>query len=273
MVAQLSDDAAYEFWTFDGTVPGPMLRVMEGDRVEITITNPAESMHDHNIDLHAVTGPGGGAEHTHAAPGESASFQFTALNPGVYVYHCATPHVPTHIANGMYGMIVVEPEGGLAPVEKEFYVVQAEVYTNEPVGSSGMHSFSPNKMLAEEPEYILFNGRMGALTGAGALTAAVGDTVRIFFGVGGATPSSFHVIGEVFDRVYLDGDDGVDEPSRNRQTVMVPAAGSVTVEFGVEYPATYVLVDHTLSRTFERGAVGHLVVTGEEDPDIYEPGS
>lgn len=267
VVAQLDDKAAFTFWTFDATVPGPMLRVQEGGRVEITVTNPAGSSHTHSIDLHAVVGPGGGAHGTQVAPGESKSFQFTALHPGLYVYHCATPPVPDHIANGMYGMILVEPEGGLAPVDREFYVVQGEVYTNEPAGSTGHLTFSPDKVRNEEPDYVLFNGRANALTGAGALTAAVGDEVRIFFGVGGAVPSSFHVIGEVFDRVYYDGDP---VPSTHRQTVLVPAAGSIIVEFDVEYPATYVLVDHTLARTFDRGALGTLVVTGEADPAIYD---
>lgn len=265
-VAKLDDGTAYEFWTFDGTVPGPMLRVTEGDTVELTLSNPAYSTHPHNIDLHAVTGPGGGAEATLVNPGESATFRFEARNPGLFVYHCAAGHVPSHIANGMYGMILVEPKEGLEPVDREYYVVQGEVYTTEPMGYEGKQTFSMEKLKLEQPEYVLFNGQVGALTGDDALHAEVNETVRLFFGVGGGIPSSFHVIGEVFDHAYMDANPPATE---NRQTILVPAAGAVMVEFGVEYPGDYVLVDHTLTRTFDKGALGILHVEGDEDPTVF----
>jgi nitrite reductase (NO-forming) len=267
VIGPIADGVEFHAWTFDDTVPGPMLRVKEGDTVEITLTNAADSQFIHSIDLHAVTGPGGGAEATQAPPGESKSFRFKAMNPGLYVYHCATAHVPTHVANGMYGLILVEPAEGLPEVDKEFYVVQGEWYTQGGLRDRGYQAFSHEKMLDERPTYVVFNGAVGALTGDGALQAEVGDSVRIYFGVGGFVISSFHVIGEIFDRVYPEG--GF-PPNENVQTTLVPAGGATMVEFDLEVPGTYVLVDHTLTRAIDRGAAGHLIVTGDENPEVFE---
>ncbi|MFA5862843.1 MAG: multicopper oxidase domain-containing protein [Candidatus Thermoplasmatota archaeon] len=266
VTALLADGVSYPFWTFNGTVPGPMIRIKEGDLVMLTLRNDATSLHPHSIDLHAVTGPGGGAAVTQSNPGATTSFTFKAINPGLFVYHCASPHIPDHIANGMYGLILVEPKEGLPIVDKEFYVVQGEAYTSGKLGDKGDLFFSPEKVLAETPDWFFFNGKAAALTGEGALHANVNDTVRIFFGVGGFVPSSFHLIGEVFDRVYLDGNG---PPTFNRQTIMVPAAGDAMIEFKVDYPGSYTLVDHTLSRTIDRGAVGSLIVSGWADPTIF----
>ena len=273
IVATLDDGVTYTFWTFGGTVPGPMLRVRQGDQVELTLTNNASSAVQHNIDLHAVTGPGGGAEATMVAPGESKTFRFQALNPGVYVYHCAVPPVAHHIASGMYGLIVVEPPQGLPKVDREYYVMQGEFYLEGNRGDKGYRNFSTEKMLAEQPEYVVFNGSVGALTGDNALKANVGETVRIFFGVGGPNiTSSFHVIGEIFDRVATEGG-AYEDPSRwatNVQTTGVPAGGATTVEFKVEVPGKYVLVDHSLGRAM-KGAVGILMVDGPENPAVFQP--
>lgn len=269
VVAQIADGAAYAFWTFNGTVPGPMLRVREGDLVELTLENAPASMHAHSIDLHAVTGPGGGAGATQVAPGESKSFRFKALNPGIYVYHCASPHIPTHVANGMYGLILVEPADGLPRVDREFYVVQGEFYTAQEVGSKGLLTVDPQKMREERAEYYLFNGRVGSLVGDGALRAAVNDTVRIYFGVGGFVPSSFHLIGEIFDRVYPEG--GF-PPVHNVQTTLVPGGGATLVEFKAEVPGIYLLVDHWLTHAIDRGAVGQLVVEGSAAPEVFSTG-
>ncbi|MFW6075205.1 MAG: copper-containing nitrite reductase, partial [Chloroflexota bacterium] len=267
VVAKVDDGVAYEFWTFGGTVPGPMLRVREGDTVELTLKNPAESNVSHNIDLHAVTGPGGGAHDTTVAPGESATIRFLAKNPGVYVYHCAVPPIPHHISSGMYGLIVVEPEGGLPEVDREFYVMQGDLYLEGSRGEKGLRPFSMDKMLDERPDYVTFNGSVGAIADDRALTANVGETVRIFFGVGGPNlVSSFHVIGEIFDRVMPEG---ATEWSTNVQTTLVPAGGATVVEFGIDVPGTYVLVDHSLGRA-GKGALGQIVVEGDENPDVYE---
>lgn len=274
--ARLADGTSYRFWTFNGTIPGPFLRVKVGDTVNVTLENADDSTMIHSVDFHATTGPGGGAAVTQTSPGGATHFSFKAINPGLYVYHCATPMVAHHITNGMYGLILVEPEEGLAEVDTEFYVMQGEVYTEARFGQKGMQEFSVEKLLDEAPEYFTFNGNVGALTTEFPMQAEVGETVRIFFGVGGPNfVSSFHVIGEIFDRVY-DQASLTAPPLTDVQTTLVPAGGATIVEFGLEVPGNYILVDHSLSR-LERGLVGFLHVDGEEDPEIFDgevkPGS
>lgn len=266
---RLADGTTYRYWTFNGKVPGPFLRVRVGDTVEVHLKNHADSQMAHSVDFHAVTGPGGGAVATQTQPGGETMFTFKALNPGLFVYHCATPMVAEHIANGMYGLILVEPEGGLPPVDREFYVMQGELYTAQPFGTPGHLTEDIQKLLAEQPEYFVFNGASLALTSeAHQMHARVGETVRIFFGVGGPNAtSSFHVIGEIFDRVY-DQASLTSAPLTNVQTTLVPPGGAVMVEFKVEVPGRYILVDHALSR-LQRGLAGYLIVDGAPNPDIF----
>ena len=266
--ALLADGTTYRFWTFNGLIPGPFIRVKVGDTVDVVLENPEDSQFIHSVDLHAVTGPGGGAVSTQTLPGEQTGFSFKALNPGLYIYHCATPMVAHHISNGMYGMILVEPEGGLPEVDREFYVMQGEIYTTGAYGDKGYQEFAVEKLLNEMPEYYTFNGAVNALNRL-PLRAEVGETVRIYFGVGGPNKiSSFHVIGEIFDRVYHEGS-VTTEPLRDIHVTTVPAGGTVIVDFKVEFPGEYTLVDHALSRA-ERGLAGTLIVTGEADPEIYD---
>ncbi len=268
VVKRLADGVEYMFWTYGGNVPGSFIRVREGDFVEFHLNNHPTSKVPHNIDLHAVTGPGGGAASSFTAPGHSSQFSFTAINPGLYIYHCATAPVPMHIANGMYGMILVDPKDGLPAVDREFYVMQGEFYTTGRHGEPGLQNFDPMKAEDERPPYIVFNGAVGALVGDRALQAKVGDRVRIYFGVGGPNvTSSFHVIGEIFDTVYLEG--GIMPSQRQVQTTMVPSGGSTIVDFKVDVPGTFILVDHSLSRAFNKGALGMLKVTGPENRLIY----
>ena len=267
---QLADGATFTYYTFNGQVPGPMIRVRVGDTVELRLTNATSSTLSHSIDLHAVNGPGGGAVYTQTAPGETHAFSFKTLSPGVFVYHCATPSVAHHIAMGMYGLIVVEPEGGLPPVDKEFYIMQGEIYTQRPFGTQGHLDFSMQKMLAETPEYFVFNGAAGGLTSEeNALYADVGDTVRLFVGVGGPNfTSSFHVIGEIFDRVYPFG--SFTSPNlTDVQTISIAPGGAWVVEFEINVPGRYILVDHALSR-LERGLVGFLFAEGPDAPEIFQ---
>ena len=266
--AELDNGATYDFWTFGGTVPGPMLRVMVGDTVELTLVNPEGNKNSHNIDLHAVNGPGGGAAVTKVAPGESKTIIFKALNAGAFVYHCAFSPPMRHIAQGMYGAIMVEPVGGLEKVDREFYVMQGEWYTGGVMGSKGHQFFNGAKALAEQPEYYTFNGNVDALTQLYPLEAKVGETVRIFFGVGGPNVGgNFHVIGEIFDKVYSGSPDTF---IKNEETWYVPP-GSVSVfEMSLNEPGTYLLVDHALYRVL-KGAAGALNVTGNWDPDVYLP--
>jgi nitrite reductase (NO-forming) len=266
---RLAEGATFGYWTFNGKVPGPFLRVRVGDTVEVHLKNAADSSMIHSVDFHAATGPGGGAAATQADPGHEKMVKFKALVPGIYVYHCATPMVAHHIANGMYGLILVEPEGGLPPVDHELYVMQGEIYTEAAFGQRGSQEFSVEKLLQERPEYFVFNGSVGALSKLHPMKAKVGDTVRIFFGVGGPNyTSSFHVIGEIFDRVYSLGD-LQSPPARGVQTVTVPAGGATIVEFKLDVPGNYILVDHALSRA-ERGLVGILQVEGDPNPEIFE---
>jgi nitrite reductase (NO-forming) len=268
LVGKLANETTYTYWTFNGKVPGPFLRVRVGDAVELAFKNADNSRMIHSVDLHAVTGPGGGAVMTQTPPGQAKSFRFKALNPGLYVYHCATPMVANHISSGMYGLILVEPPGGLPPVDHEFYVMQGELYTDRPFGQRGHDEFSVEKLLAERPEYLVFNGAVGALTAEHPMKAKVGETVRIFFGVGGPNvTSSFHLIGEIFDRVYDQAALG-SPVATNVQTTMVPAGGAAIVEFKLEVPGRYILVDHSLSR-LERGLAGFLLVEGPGNPDIF----
>jgi nitrite reductase (NO-forming) len=267
----LASGVEYTYWTFGGTVPGPFVRVREGDTVSIRLVNLAGSANPHSIDLHAVTGPGGGAMVTQIGPGEDATFEWKALNPGIYVYHCATPHIPVHVANGMYGLILVEPAEGLPRVDREYYVTQGEFYTRGRTGMPGHQAFDADKMRDERPEYVVFNGRMGALLDDHALTAKTGETVRLYVGNGGPNlVSSFHVIGEIFDRVHPEGAVGSDV-KKNVQTTLIPAGGAAIVEFRVDVPGRYLLVDHSLSRALDKGAVGALIVSGDERADLFRP--
>ena len=268
LIGKLANETTYNYWTFNGKVPGPFLRVRVGDTVELTLKNRETSRMIHSIDLHAVTGPGGGAVLTQTPPGETKAFRFKALNPGLYVYHCATPMVANHITSGMYGLILVEPPGGLPRVDREFYVMQGELYTDRPFGQPGHDEFSVEKLLAERAEYFVFNGAVGALTAEHPMKAKVGETVRIFFGVGGPNAtSSFHVIGEIFDHVYNQGAMG-SPGATNVQTTTVPAGGAAIVEFKLEVPGRYILVDHALSR-LERGLAGFLIAEGEPNPEVF----
>jgi nitrite reductase (NO-forming) len=277
LAGKLADGTTFKYWTFNGTVPGPFLRVRVGDTVEVHLKNLPDSMMAHSVDFHATTGPGGGAVATQTMPGGATMFTFKAINPGLYVYHCATPMVAHHIANGMYGLILVEPEGGLPPVDREFYVMQGELYTAQPHGTSGMLTDDVDKLLNETPEYFVFNGAaMGLTSEEHMLRANVGETVRIYFGVGGPNfTSSFHVIGEIFDRVY-DQASLTASPLTDVQTTLVPPGGATMVEFKLEVPGRYILVDHALSR-LERGLAGFLMVEGDDNPAIFDgtitPGS
>lgn len=263
---KMDDGVEYRYWTFDGDVPGRMIRVREGDTVEVEFSNNPSSTVPHNVDFHAATGQGGGAAATFTAPGRTSTFSFKALQPGLYIYHCAVAPVGMHIANGMYGLILVEPKEDLPKVDKEFYIVQGDFYTKGKKGAQGLQPFDMDKAVAEQPEYVVFNGHVGAIAGDNALKAKAGETVRMYVGNGGPNlVSSFHVIGEIFDKVYVEGGKLINE---NVQSTIVPAGGSAIVEFKVDIPGNYTLVDHSIFRAFNKGALGQLKVEGAENPEI-----
>ncbi len=267
VTGKLADGITYTYWTFDGTVPGPMVRARVGDTVELHLKNNPGSVNVHSIDLHAVTGPGGGAVVTQIKPGEEKVFSFKALNPGVFVYHCASPHIPTHIAMGMYGLIVIEPEGGFSPVDKEFYVVQGELYTEGERGAKGHLAYDGTKLFNEAPNFVVFNGAPLALTGDRVMKAKVGEKIRIFIGNAGPNlVSSLHVIGVIFDKVYPEA---ASEAVSNVQTTLVPAGGATVVEFTPKVPGDYLMVDHAISRAIDKGAVAILSVEGAENKEIF----
>lgn len=266
-VMRLADGVEYNFWTFGGKVPGKFIRVREGDEVEFYLSNHPDNKLPHNIDLHAVTGPGGGAESSMTIPGHTSQFSFKALNPGLFVYHCATAPVGMHIANGMYGLILVEPKDGLPKVDKEFYIMQSEFYTKAKFGQVGLTSFDMEKAFDERPDYVVFNGSVGAQMGDNALLVNVGETVRLYVGnAGPGLASSFHVIGEIFDKVYMEGGTLINE---NVATTMIPAGGATIVEFKCETPGSLTLVDHSIFRAFNKGALAQIKVSGKEDHKVY----
>ncbi|RDD61440.1 copper-containing nitrite reductase [Ferruginivarius sediminum] len=269
VVGRLDDGTSFRYWTFNDTVPGPFVRVKQGDTVQVTLENAEGSWMYHSVDFHAVTGPGGGAVATQTAPGEARTFSFKALKPGLYVYHCATPMVAQHIANGMYGMILVEPKEGLPEVDREFYVMQGEIYTEQELGTRGQLTESYEKLLDEQPEYYVFNGAVGALSDQAPLKAKVGETVRIYFGVGGPNKtSSFHVIGEIMDKVYNLGSLATG-PVEDVQTVSVAPGGATVAEVSFEVPGEYLIVDHALSR-LARGLVARIDVEGPANPKVFK---
>jgi nitrite reductase (NO-forming) len=255
------------YWTYGGHVPGPMERVMVGDTVVVTFHNDVTSLHHHTIDLHSVIGPGGGAGVLMALPGETKTLTFTALHPGLFVYHCAEANPAVHISHGQYGMMLVEPKGGLPKVDKEFYVMQGEFYTTGTLGKKGLQIFDSRALLEGKPQYIVFNGRTGAL--AESMHANTGEKVRIYFGNSGVNlVSSFHVIGEIFDHVYEEAS-LTSPPLTDIQTTTVPAGGATVVDFTTLVPGNFMLVDHALART-DRGAWGILHVDGPDNPAVFK---
>jgi len=269
-VMKISDSTDYTFWTFGGSVPGKFIRVRVGDLVDFTLKNAPDSKVPHNIDLHAVTGPGGGAEATMTAPGQSSNFQFRALQPGLYVYHCATGPVGMHIANGMYGLIYVEPLVPLPKVDREYYLMQGDFYTKGKFEEKGLQDFDEEKAIKEQADYVLFNGRVRSTTGKNALEAHVGETIRLFVGNGGPNlVSSFHVIGEIFDAVHVEGGSLV---NRHVQTTLIPAGGSAIVDMKLQVPGVLNIVDHSIYRAFNKGAIAQIKVQGEENPGVFKKG-
>ena len=266
VIGEIAPGIYFNYWTYNKQVPGPMLRVKEGDQVSITLTNDPTSLHNHNIDLHSVTGPGGGATLTNVMPGESKTFQWKALNPGLYVYHCATPNVSTHNSHGQYGLILVEPKSGFSKVDKEFYVVQGELYTVGQIGKKGLVPFDSNALVDGLPNYVTFNGK---IEGIPRMKANVGDKIRMYVGNGGVNLiSSFHVIGEIFDTVYPEANVG-GSLEHNVQTTAVLPGGASIVEFKVDVPGKYLLVDHALAR-MNKGAWAVLEVAGDLNPEIFK---
>jgi nitrite reductase (NO-forming) len=261
VIGALDDETSFEYWTYNGTVPGPLIRARVGDTLIVKLVNPSTSKHTHSIDLHAVNADGGGAAATQAAPGTTATLVTVLEWAGVFIYHCASPHIPTHISKGMYGAISVEPAAGLPAVDTEFYVGQNEIYTKAEKGTPGHQIFDEKKQLDERPSYVVFNGRVNALTlDAYKPMAAIGDVVRIFFAVGGPNlAANFHLIGGVWSRVSYET--SFDQPNMiNSETIVVPPGSALVLEVNFTRTGRFILVDHALSRTFDKGCLGFIDV-------------
>lgn len=281
VIAEIVKGTTRELWTFNGTVPGPMIRGRVGDTIDFYLHNPGESGFPHNVDFHAVTGPGGGSVELDTLPGEISHLRARLLAPGIYVYHCAFPPIPNHIEHGMYGLVVVEPRGGLPEVDQEYYLMQHEYYTELGGDQSAARTkdkghLSPSAKHGhlEEPTYVAFNGRPGAISGDRALgrfntTIETGDTARFYVGnIGPNLISSFHIIGEIFSKVFVEG--SFDLVNRHVQSTLVPAGGAVGVEVTFEVPGDYTPVDHAIYRT-DKGAIGNIHVTGPKNEEVYDP--
>jgi len=255
----------------DGIVvgtPGPVIRARVGDVLRFTITNPAANHNPHNVDFHAVTGQGGGAEATTVAPGETKTIEARLLYPGFFMYHCAYGDIPAHISHGMFGGILVDPETPLPTVDREWYMVQSEYYTT--ATSAGVVEFDRAAVTDEAPSFVVFNGAVGALTGDNALGMSVGERARIYFiNAGLNLDSNFHPIGSHWDKVYQEAA-LLNSPLRGSQTTLVPAGGGTVVELIGQVPSTIVLVDHALSRAVDKGAIGQIVVSGDANLEIFE---
>ena len=274
VTAEIESGVTFDYMTYNGQVPGPFIRVRERDTVDLTFENPAENALPHNVDFHAVAGPGGGAEATMTAPGETARLRFKATYPGAYIYHCAVPNLDMHISAGMFGIILVEPEGGMPDVDHELYLGQHEIYTDKPAGEEGKHRFDMASMKREEPTYVVMNGEQYAMTPdvhGPAATVSTGDTARVYFVTGGPNlTSSFHPIGNVWEELYPEGSLSAD-PQTHIQTKPVVPGSTTVVTMNFPVPGKFKLVDHALSRVARKGCMAIVTAEGEEDPEIFDP--
>lgn len=271
VVAEIAPGKRFWFWTWEGTVPGPMIRGMVGDTLDLTVCNDAGNLEPHNVDFHAVLGPGGGAAVTNVAVGQCKTASFKLTHAGAYIYHCAGEGMPwEHVAHGMYGLILVEPKGGLSLVSQEFYVGQSDWYltdtpvTNPEIPGVAFHDVDLAKASNEFPvTAYTFNGHTRALADIYPLMALQDDTVRFFFVTGGPNvTSNWHIIGTIFDTVAK-GDPAY--PERNEETVAIPPGSAAIFELTAPVPGNYLIVDHALFRV-PKGAAGVLHVMGKPDP-------
>jgi nitrite reductase (NO-forming) len=270
-VGEIEPGATFDYMTFDGQIPGPMLRARQGDRIRLTVRSPRTNIRPHNVDLHAVYGPGGGASETLVLPGQEKTIEFRAMYPGAFIYHCAVPGMDMHISSGMFGMILIEPPEGLPKVDHELYMGQHEVYTNRSAGDSGHHLFDTASMLREDPSYVLLNGQKHALTadGRGPVVARRGETARVYFVNGGPNlTSSFHPIGNVWSKAWIAGA-LANEPLRYVQTLPVPPGSTGVFELEFPVPEPIKLVDHALTRVVRKGMLGIIDVKGARQAGIF----
>ncbi|MGH2485343.1 MAG: multicopper oxidase domain-containing protein [Ktedonobacterales bacterium] len=251
-VISIAPDVAYHAWTFNGTVPGPIIRVRQGQTINFTLTN--EDQMPHSIDFHAAQTPWN-LNYQPVAPGKSFSFSFKANYPGAFLYHCGTSPAMFHIANGMYGAIIVDPAAGWSPA-REFVLVQSEFYTRQ--AADGTYSLDATKMMRITPDYVVFNGYASQYQNA-PLQARANQKIRIFIvNAGPSQFSAFPVIGAIFSDVYVDGNPA--NHTVGDQTITVPPGGGSVVELTLPDPGQYPVVTHSFAGA-SMGALGIINVT------------
>jgi nitrite reductase (NO-forming) len=251
ITTDIAPDVPVDLWTFEGTAPGPALHVNLGDTVKFTLINDGSM--EHSIDFHAAQTPWN-INYVSIKPGERLSFEWKANYPGVFMYHCGTPPVIHHIANGMYGAIVVSSPD-LKPVAKEYVLVQSEFYVT--LGKDGVYHSDGDKMNAVTPDYVVFNGYANQYRDA-PLTANPGERIRLWVvNAGPTTFSAFHVIGALFDTAYADGDPRNEQ--HGMQTVTIPPGGGYMVELTIPAAGLYPFVTHSFAYT-GKGALGLIKV-------------
>jgi nitrite reductase (NO-forming) len=276
-IIEIAPGVKFSAWTFGDQVPGPVIRVRVGDRIKFSMTNrsdeAAPGLHVtaapmmHSMDFHsAMVSPQD--KYRSVAPGQTISYEFTPNYPGVYMYHCGTPMVLEHIASGMYGMMIVEPrEGYPTKVDREYAVIQSEFYTKpdpekRKVDGVPLYVLDGERVRAKAPTYTVFNGRYNGFVDK-PLEAKPGERVRLFvLNVGPSNTSSFHVVGTIFDRVWMDGNP--DNPMRGMQTVLLGSSSAAIAEFIVPEAGSYVMVDHHFANA-SQGAIGLIKAGGKAE--------
>jgi nitrite reductase (NO-forming) len=277
------DGTEIQAMTFNGSIPGPLIVVHQGDYVELTLENPEGSSLDHNIDFHASTGAMGGGELTHVQPGENAVLRFRATKPGVFVYHCAPGGImiPWHVVSGMNGALMVLPRDGLKdhlgnPVryDRAYFIGEQDFYV--PVDENGefkrfedlLDSFDDTlqRMKTLTPSHVVFNGRVGALTGDNALTARVGETV-LFIHAQANRDTRPHLIGGHGDLVWETGSFD-DPPATNLETWFIRGGSAGAALYTFRQPGLYAYVNHNLIEALALGAAAHVQVEGEWNHDL-----
>jgi nitrite reductase (NO-forming) len=273
-IIEIAPGVKFSAWTFGDTVPGPAVRARVGDRIKFTMTNRSDEPIPgvrvtaapmmHSMDFHsAMVSPQD--KYRSIAPGQTISFEFTLNYPGVFMYHCGTPMVLEHIASGMYGMMIVEPRDGYpTKVDREYAVIQSEFYTKpdpqkRKVDGQPLYVLDGDRVRSKAPTYTVFNGRYNGMVDK-PLQAKPGERVRLFvMNVGPSNTSSFHVVGTIFDRVWIDGNP--DNQVRGMQTVLLGSSGGAIVEFMIPEAGSYVMVDHHFANA-SQGAIGIIAAGG-----------
>lgn len=272
MIGEIRPGILFRYMTFDGQVPAPLIRVRQGDTVDLTLVGDKKNHNPHNVDFHSCYGTGGGADFLNVGPGQEKRIRFKTMDPGAFIYHCAVPDLDYHIASGMFGLILVEPKDGLPKVDREFYLGQNDMYIKMPPDDNTPAEFDYDRLLAENPNFVVLNGAFNGITAQrfGPMKAQKGETVRIYFVNGGPNLiSSFHPIGNVWSKHWPQGS-LANKPLELMQTVQVNPGSCSILEMYLPVPETIHLADHSITRTARKGLLADIEVTGTPEPDIFQ---